>query len=65
MQPGEYVDLHLYLDGKPTIAYAQERYRIQYLELGICVLMDRLGFTKQTKALPSRADKEAQQALLN
>lgn len=61
----EHLDEHLYLDVKPIIAYVQQQYGVRYAESGMRDLLHRIGFTyKQTKAVPSRADEQAQQAFL-
>ena len=60
-----HLDENLYLDVKPIIAYVQEQYGVRYSASGMRDLLHRLGFTyKQTKAVPSRADEQAQRAFL-
>lgn len=57
---------HLYLDVNPIIKYVREEYGISYSCSGMRDLLHRLGFVyKQTKAVPSRADDEAQQEFLD
>lgn len=56
---------HLYLDVKPIIDYVHDKYGITYTVSGMRDLLHRLGFVyKQTKAVPSKADEEAQKRFL-
>lgn len=60
-----HLEEHLYLDVKPIIAWVEESFNISYSISGMRDLLRRLGFVyKQTKAVPSKADEEAQRAFL-
>jgi transposase len=57
----EHLDEYLYLDVKPIIAWVQDKFGVIYTVSGMRDLLHRLGFVyKKTKAVPSRADDEAQ-----
>jgi len=61
----EHLDANLYVDVKPIIGYVKEQYGVKYSVSGMRDLLHRIGFTyKQTKAVPSRADEQSQQAFL-
>lgn len=58
---GTHLDENLYLDVKPIIAYVQEQFGHNYSISGMRDLLHRIGFSyKHTKAVPSKADEEAQ-----
>jgi len=58
---GTHLDEKLYLDVKPFIAYVQEQSGHNYYISGMLDLLHRIGFSyKHTKAVPSKADEEAQ-----
>lgn len=60
-----HLDENLYLDVKPIIAWVGDNFNIGYTISGMRDLLHRLGFTyKQAKAVPSKADEEAQRAFL-
>lgn len=62
---GNHLDNNLYLDVKPIIAYVEEQFGLAYSISGMRDLLHRIGFVyKQTKAVPSKADGEAQFAFL-
>ena len=65
VQLAEHLDGNLYLDVKPIISFVAEQFGVRYSDSGMRDLLHRIGFTyKQTKAVPSRADEQAQQAFL-
>ena len=56
---------HLYQDVKPIIKLVQQEFGVSYSISGMRDLLHRLGFVyKQTKAVPSRAEEQGQQAFL-
>lgn len=56
-----HLDDQLYLDVKPIICWVEESFGVRYSISGMRDLLHRLGFTyKQTKAVASRADEQAQ-----
>ena len=60
-----HLDTTLYLDVKPIIAYVQEQFSVTYSISGMRDLLHRLGFTyKQTKAVASKADEQAQRTFV-
>jgi transposase len=60
-QLSEHLDLYLYLEVKPIIAWVEEEFGVTYAVSGMRDLLHRLGFVyKRTKAVPSRADEQAQ-----
>ncbi len=61
----DHLDEHLYLDVKPIIAYIQEQFNVTYSISGMRDVLHRIGFTyKQTKAVPRKADEEAQRVFV-
>lgn len=55
------VDTYLYTDVKPIIEWVLEQFDVLYSISGMRDLLHRLGFVyKQSKAVPSRADEQAQ-----
>lgn len=60
-QLSEHLDVHLYLEVKPIITWVKEHFGITYTVSGMRDMLHRLGFVyKQTKAVPSRAEEQAQ-----
>ena len=60
----DHLEVNLYLDVKPIIAWVKESFDVCYSISGMRDLLHRLGFTyKQTKSVPSKADNEAQRSL--
>ena len=56
-----HLDDNLYLDVKPVIAYVEEVFGVSYSISGMRDLLHRMGFVyKHTKAVPSKADDQAQ-----
>ena len=61
----DHLDVNLYLDVKPIIAWVKESFDVCYSISGMRDLLHRLGFTyKQTKSVPSKADEEAQRSFV-
>jgi len=60
-----HLDEHLYEDAASVCAYVEEKFGIAYSVSGMTHLLHRLGFVyKQTKAVPHKADEQAQVAFL-
>ena len=61
-----HLDKNLYLDAHCISVYVQSRFGVRYSVSGITALLHRLGFVyKRTRAVPSRADDEAQVEFLD
>lgn len=61
----DHLEDNLYLDVKPIIAYVKEHFGVSYSISGMRDLLHRIGFVyKQAKAVPSKADEEAQRSFL-
>ncbi len=60
-----HLDAYLYVDAKSICKYVLQTFDVEYTISGMRDLLHRLGFVyKQTKAVPSKADEEAQVTFL-
>ena len=66
VQVKEYVKTNLVKSAKEVVVYIQKEFGISYTPEGVVPLLHRFGFVyKQTKLIPSKGEKEAQEEFLN
>lgn len=65
LELAEELDFELYLNTGAVIDWIEQRWGIRYSERGVNSLLHRLGFVyKKTKAVPGKANAQAQEAFL-
>lgn len=61
----EYIDSHLCNTAKEIMDYIEKKFGIKYTESGVIKLLKELGYSyKKTRQIPSKADREKQEAFL-
>jgi len=64
-QLSDYLQSKICMDSKEIVAYVQKNFDVTYSVSGITALLHVLGFTyKKTKAVPGKANKEAQELFI-